>query len=239
MFSVVSKKLVLSLSVLSFALGIFLIPALTLAADDLALAAGNGPAAYLERSQIIGTGNQIKVYRLPATDSKGKVRYWDVTLDLSLNSTTGKPIKASVISTSSPNVYSNEFIPGTYTGGSEGYYCGDVTCTITTSVLNGGRMEVALSCQDTNCGYTFSGSAVSGLIPGHPFELDLVAAGIDKITGYQQYSWGKVAYSYATWWSCIDTGDVISATQVGNTIVLSGYDKGNVQKCGITLVKQE
>ena len=30
----------------------------------------------------------------------------------------------------------------------------------------------------------------------------------------------------------------MSARQVGNAIVLSGYDKGNVQKCGVTLVKQ-
>ena len=48
MFKVMSKQFVLSLSVLALAVGVFLLPPLTLAADDLELTAET-PTPYLER----------------------------------------------------------------------------------------------------------------------------------------------------------------------------------------------
>lgn len=237
MFTVVFKKILLSLSVLSLALGVLMLPVPTLAADDLEVSAST-PTAYLERSQIIGTGNQIKVYRLPTTNSNGVVDYYDVTINLN-PATIGKPKSTAKVTTSpAPEWYTNEFIPGTY---SEGIGSHEVNCTVTTAILNGGRMEVALACKEKSGSGTFSGGALSGLISGHPFELDLLAAGIDKIPGYSNYSWGKVGYTWGNynWWGCLSTGDIMSARQVGNTLVLSGYGDGNEQKCGVSLLKQE
>jgi len=86
--------------------------------------------------------------------------------------------------------------------------------------------------------WVVSANWMTGVISRHPFQLNLLAAGIDKFPGYQTYSWGKGSYSFGTWWGCVNTGDVISARQVGNILALSGYDQGNVQKCGVSLVKQ-
>jgi len=239
MFKVMSKKFVLSLSVLALAVGIFLLPPLTLAADDLELTAET-PTPYLERSQIIGTGKRISVYRLPTTNSSGVLDYWDMTLDFTLDPKSGKPKKVKLASVPSPIVYDNEFIPGTYFSV---YSCGSgsATCTVTTGVLKGGRMQVAFACKSEQGSYSISGSAVSGPITGHPFAPDLQGAKIEEIEGYDQFSWGKVgmAHGYSSWWGCMQTGEVISAQQVGSSIVLSGYDTGNMQKCGVTLVKQE
>jgi len=243
MFKVMSKQFVLSLSVLALAVGIFLLPPLTLAADDLELTAET-PTPYLERSQIIGTGKRISVYCLPTTNSSGELDYWDMTLDFTLDPKSGKPKKVKIVSVPSPIVYDNEFIPGTYF--SE-YSCassyGPATCTVTTGVLKGGRMQVAFACMSEKGSYNISGSAVSGLVKGHPFAPDLQGAKIEEIEGYDQFSWGKVgmAHGLNNWWGCMKTGHVISAQQVGSSIVLSGYENGNVQKCGVTLtpVKQE
>jgi hypothetical protein len=240
MFKVVSKEFVLSLSVFSIVLGILLLPTLTLAAEDYSLTAIT-PTAYLERSQIIGTGKQINVYRVPTMDSTGKVEYYDLTIKFVVTSE-GKFKTPTLGSSLSPDVFSDEFVPGTYfSESSDGY--GSATCTVTVGVLKGGRMEVALACKSSQYSHSFSGSAVSGPIAGHPYQLDLLAAGIDKISGNGNSSWGKVGYNFngasLPWWGCLNTGDVISARQAGNTIVLSGYDNGNIQKCGVSLVIQK
>lgn len=241
MFKVMSKQFVLSLSVLALAVGVFLVPPLTLAADDLELTAET-PTPYLERSQIIGAGKRISVYRLPTTNSSGELGYWDMTLDFTLDPKTGKPKKVKLASVPPPIVYDNDFIAGTYFSEYSCVNGGSGTCTVTTGVLSGGRMQVAFACKSEKGSYNISGSAVSGLIKGHPFAPDLQAAKIEEIEGYDQFSWGKagVANGY-NWWGCMKTGHVISAQQVGSSIVLSGYENGNVQKCGVTLtpVKQE
>ena len=183
MSNVVSKKFILSLSVLSLALGIFLFPTIALAAESVEATAPT-PTAFLERSQIIGTGKQINVYRVPTIDSIGDVRCYDLTIKFGVTSGGKFKTTPTVTAIECPDVPDNKFVAGTYTSGSDQgtqFGCGDVTCTVTTSVLNGGRMEVALFCKDANCKHTFSGSAVSGPIEGHPFELDLLAAGSTRL----------------------------------------------------------
>ncbi len=124
----------------------------------------------------------------------------------------------------------NQFITGLYTADQGGR-----KCTVTTGKLLGGRVEVAMSCEGDGA---MSASWATGPIKGHPFELDLRGAEIDKIPGHENYSWGKVASSpHYAWWSCFFTGKVMSARQVGSSIALSCYEK-NIQKGGVTLVKQ-
>ncbi|ASF47807.1 hypothetical protein [Methylovulum psychrotolerans] len=131
----------------------------------------------------------------------------------------------------SPNLPANTFIPGTYIDGQ------GATCTVVTTVLQGGRTEAALSCSG-DFGYTFQANWVTGIILGHPYELDLRAAGIDKLSSYTNYSWGKVANSSYGWWGCMDANDIVSARQIGNTLAIGGYNTANLKKCGVNLTKK-
>lgn len=213
------KKLVASIAV-----GI-LFPAIGLAVT---------PTAYLERSEVIATGKQVRAYRVPTRDIVGKIRYYDLVINLSVLDDGKIATSASSITpTLSPSVLSNQFVPGTYTDNQ------GTTCIVNTSVLNGGRVEVALSCKESS--YIFTANWASGAIGGHPLELDLVQTGIDKIPGYGNYSWGKVgATSNVSWWDCFYSGggDIISARQVGNTLSVYNYRTDNMVNCGINLIKQ-
>ncbi len=208
----------------------FFIPTITLAATT--------PQAYVERSEIVGAGKQVFLYRIPTTDSNGAVKYYDATVTLKLLNT-GKISGATVISSLSPNVMSHHFMPGTYTDAA-----GGVTCTVNATTLNGGREQAAMFCVDKDRD-TLTANWITGLIAGHPFELDLTAAKIGDIPGYDNFAWGKfgtVSGNYTSgtsgvWWHCMNNADIISATQVGDMIQLSGYDRGNTQVCGTTLLK--
>ena len=218
----------------SIVLGAFILPVFALAdqnnplPEDLSLTAVT-PTAFLERSETIATGKQIQVFRVPTRDATGKIKYYDLTIPLTVGTDGKIGGTASVKSVLSPTVLSNEFVAGSYTDNS------DITCTVSTSILQGGRQEVVLTCKDTYRGSNFYASWATGPLSGHPFELDLRADGIDKIPGYQNYAWGKVGNAFE-WWDCFYTNRIVSARQVGATIALSCYD-GNTVDCGVNLTK--
>jgi hypothetical protein len=108
---------------------------------------------------------------------------------------------------------------------------------VVTTVLLGGRTEVAFSCKNTGGGI-FQANWVTGLIPGHPFELDLKAAGINTISAYSNYSWGKSANGNNYWWGCISPNQIISARQIGGTLAIGGYGNDKIQDCGVNLTKK-
>jgi hypothetical protein len=198
------------------------------------------PTVYTEQAQIVGTGKNIRLYRVPTRNKWGTIRYYDVniTLDVlengrinAVSSGTVGDGTSHIASWLSPNVQTNKFIPGTYVDST-----GNVTCQITTGVLSSGRGQVAMAC--SNGTQSTSATWVTGTISGHPFQLDLEAANIGQIPGYQNFSWGKIAHSESNFASCMNTGEIISATQISNTIQLNGYNNGNVQQCGTTLTKQ-
>jgi hypothetical protein len=181
-------------------------------------------SAFLERGQVLASGNQVKTFRLPTTDENNKVTYWDVTIDLTVGAN-GKPAADAVVtSLKSPKFSGSDFVAGTYAD-TNGYLC-----TFTTAILDGGRQEVAF-----NCGF-LTGSVVNGPIEGHPFELELTAAKIGDIPAYRNYSWGLVGSG--TGWNCFNTNDVISARQIANQIVITDYGRDNSVDCGMTLVRQ-
>jgi len=128
-------------------------------------------------------------------------------------------------------VLGNNFVAGAYKD-PEGH-----PCTVSTSYLPDGRQEGAVSCNRSNA-YFITASWSSGDIAGHPFELDLRAAGIDLIPGYRDYSWGRIGSSDITWWNCFATNGVISARQVGNQLTLTNYINDNIANCGVTLTLQ-
>ena len=190
------------------------------------------PAAYLENAQVFATGKKFQAFRVPTVDSTGKVQYYNVTVDLNVLAD-GKidSTKATISSVLSPNFAANKFIPGTYT---DGQYA---TCTITTTVLQGGRTEAAMSCKNTD-GDVLQANWITGLIPGHPFELSLKDAAIDKIPGYSNYSWGKIANAYSFWNCTSFDNEIISARQIGNTLSIGNYKSDNQQDCGVNLTKK-
>ncbi len=218
MYTVMSKKFILPVI-----LGA-LLPSLAHAAT---------PTAYLEQAKVVATGKTIRAYRVPTKDVDGKTKYYDLTATFNvLDSGQIDTTTSTIVSKVSPNFAPNAFIPGTYKN--QG---GDTTCTLGTTVLNGGRMQAALNCvkgvADININW------ITGPIIGHPFQIELLAAGSDKIPANADFTWGKVILSNNSYWfGCMSTTDITSATQVGGTIQLFGYNQGNTQACGTTLFKQ-
>jgi hypothetical protein len=191
------------------------------------------PSAQLENAQVYATGNKFQAFRVPTVDANGKVQYYDLSVDLNVLSN-GKinPVSAVIKSALSPNTLSNKFIPGIYSDGN------GATCTVVTAVLQGGRTEAAMSCKYAN-GYNLQANWITGLIPGHPFELDLKTAKINLVPAYSNYSWGKVANSTNFYfWGCIIANGILSVRQIGNTLSLGGYGAGNKQLCGVNMTKK-
>ncbi len=189
------------------------------------------PTAYLENAQIFATGKQFQAFRVPTVDSDGKVKYYNLTIDLDVLSDgtiNSLPTLASEIALTTS---SNKFIPGTYSDGL------GTTCTVVTTVLPGGRTEAAISCSRC-CTAHLQANWITGPASKHPFEVQLRAAGIDKLSYYNNYSWGIVGNGDGNWWGCIDPNDVISAGQIGNTLVIAGFNTANVQKCAVNMAKQ-
>jgi hypothetical protein len=130
-----------------------------------------------------------------------------------------------------PKTPSNKFIDGTYVDNQ------GITCTLDTSELSDGRIEAALTCLTKESTSHLSATWATGRIPGHPFELDLKAAGIDKIPGYANYSWGKIGTgSYAL--RCFYTNQIFSVRQVRKTLTLTNYGTGNAATCGVNLIRK-
>jgi len=192
------------------------------------------PVVYLENAQVFATGNKIQAFRVPTVDTDGKTQYYDLTIELDVSNDGTIGATAAIDTMVSPNFAADKFIAGTYEDG------GSVTCTVATTVLQGGRMEAVLSCKSV-AGDKFQASWITGLIPGHPFEPDLKAAGIDKLASYSNYSWGKIGNvsTVGDWWDCMNLNGIISALQVGEVITIGDYEDSNTQKCSVNLTKTE
>jgi hypothetical protein len=189
-------------------------------------------SAFLERSQVLASDKQIRVYRLPTTNANNKVSYWDATVELTIGSD-GKPVSSELVRVvKSPKFVGSDFVAGTYLDSFGN------SCTVTTGSLDGGRQEGTYSCPLPN---GQSGFWASGPLVGHPIELDLRAAGFDEVNGFENYAWGKVgAIAFnRTEWSCFNVNEIISARQVGNQIVITNYGSDNLTDCGMTLTRQE
>jgi hypothetical protein len=200
----------------------------------IALPAGaaNPPdTSYAEKSSIVGTGQVIHLYGLPTTDVTGALKYYDVTLTLTVNDN-GVPTNAALAAVKSPTAKTNQFVPGTY-GGPNGE-----TCTLQTSAF-GGRVAVDLSCTVTN-GMSSSFSWWTGPIAGNPLETQLVAAKLDQLPGNEQYAWGRMNFRSANvyWFGCMLPNDLVSARQVGNTISITDYRNDNIVDCASQIIKQ-
>lgn len=206
--------------------------ALALATTTLGAAAQTTPAAQLEKSQVLAGGNVVTAYRVPVVSSTGAVKYYDMSFVLGV-STAGVPSFSKFTTAVSPTTQGINFVAGTYKA-SDGK-----TCQVSTSMLTGGRQQVTISCNNKEASDPLSLSLSTGLLAGHPFQVDLTKANIGNITGYAQYAWGKVLYTYWGFnWGCLHNSEIVSAVQAGNQISIGGYDLGNVQICGSILTRQ-
>lgn len=196
-----------------------------LALSAIPAAAAPPQIAYLEKAPIQASGTQIRSFGVPATALDGSIKYWDVTIDLTID-TAGKPSPtATVTSVKKVNVKSNLLVAGTYKDSWGG------TCTIVNGSLISGRAESTITCIKGS--YRFDLSEVNGAIGGHPFEIELKAAGVDKLPSFGDSSWGVVGYAYG--YACFALNNVASARQVGTQVVLTNYVNDTTVNCSHTL----
>jgi hypothetical protein len=206
------------------------LPALLLLASHATWAAEPPKVLFMERAQTQASAGQVRSYGVPTTDALGAVQYWDVTIDLAVGDT-GKPLgNATVTAVRQPKVRSNRLTPGNYTDP-----WGNA-CTVRTSTLADGRQEGSGSCTASN-GAVLNFTVTSGDIAGHPFELQLLAAGIDDIAGYRDYNWGVTGATSNGYAGCFWTNWIVAGRQVGDQVVVTSYRDDNVSDCGITLTK--
>lgn len=210
-----------------------LIKSMALALTTLPLVAlAQSNEAFIEKSKIIGGGNVLHLYGLAAKDSTGKIFYWDTTITLEIGAT-GKPTgNSATVSVKQAKPNSTEFVPGVYVDAA-----GTHSCSLANSAFIG-RTQFDLQCT-RNDGKTSTMTWFTGLIAGHPWEADLVAAGLDTLPGNDQYAWGKTLFDdNYIFFNCFNDPELLSARQVGNTLTLVNYGFDKVFDCQISLFRQ-
>jgi len=194
------------------------------------VASAQSNEAFIEKSKIIGGGNVIHLYGLPAKDSLGKLKYWDTTITLEIGAN-GKPTgNSATVSVPQSKAKSTEFVPGAYVDA-----MGNAACTLVNSAFSG-RTEFDLHC--TQGGHAYTGTWFTGPIAGHPWEADLVAAQLDTLPDNDQYSWGKTAMSSTQFFGCFNVPELMSARQVGDTLTLINYGGDKVVDCQMEFFRQ-
>lgn len=197
-----------------------------------AAAQAQATTAHVEKAKIVGGNNLVVLYGLPALDpTTGKYKYWDTTITLQIDGT-GKPTAtSSTVSVKAARASSTEFVPGVYVNGS-------TSCNLLNSAFSG-RTQLDLHCTFSN-GATSDFTWFTGPITGHPWEGDLVAAGLNTLVGHDEYGWGKTMYAggYVYVFGCFNPPELLSARQVGNTLTLVNYGADQVIDCQVVFTKQ-
>jgi hypothetical protein len=201
------------------------------------LALAQPPTAFIERSKVIATGEEIHLYGLPTLDSTGRTRYYDVTVTIDVRNSGRPATTATVSSVASPRVRTNEFVPGEYTGLTNG---AGATCTLASSPF-AGRTEATLHCVlNSNPGHTIDIQWYTGPIAGHPLEPQLTDAGLDALPGNAEYAWGRVGFSSThLWFGCFNAPELVAARQVDDTVTVTNYGNDTTFDCQTNVFKLE
>jgi hypothetical protein len=183
--------------------------------------AQTAPTAFTERSLVVAENQDIHFFGLSTKDENGKVRCFDVAINLPINAN-GRPAdSAPVTYKACPKVKNAEFVVGAY----------DVDDSTTICELNPSaflsRTQWDLRCNSGGMTIRW----YSGPIAGHPYEAELVAAGLDQVPGNQEYSWGKINFASGTYWDCFDDPELVAARQVGDVLTLTNYGFDNDIEC--------
>jgi len=192
----------------------------------LALAApvaAQAQTAYLEQSGITGFGTARQIARLPTMDSSGKIKYWDVVIDLSV-AAGGKPSVASTTATMSAPLVTDHFVPGRYSVqyGTAATQYG----TLTEGVGSGGSTVWSLT-MDTSPDGDFPAQATwqtGAPSPDVATRLANAKVGIDPNASYGLTVVGNhlnVGYGFNA-----DNG-LLAAEQISGNLTLKSYTDGN------------
>lgn len=201
----------------------------------LAIAA---PGAQLDKSASYVFGNEVRAFRVPTTDSTGKIKYFDIVIKLSVGSTGTIASTATVTATASPAPpVTQVIVPGTYKASD------NTVCTVTNFTVTTGRVQSHFNCT-TPTGYLWEMELATGPIgTGHPYLAQLVTAKVDKLSDAATYTWGRVTTGNGRVAACsyFNDGVVVGAKSNGQQIVLSAFHPNPTSVylyCGGTLVKQ-
>jgi len=195
------------------------------------------PAAQLEKSATYVFGNEVRSFRVPTTDSTGKIKYFDIVIKLSVGSAGTIASTATVTATASPAPAATQVIvPGTYKASD------NTVCTVTNFTLTSGRVQSHFNC-NTPTGNLWEMELATGPIgTGHPYLSRLVLSGIDKLGDAATYTWGEVTTGNGRVAGCdyFNEDYPIGAKSNGNQIILSAFNYNAPANllCGGTLVKQ-
>ncbi len=199
------------------------------------------PHAMLEKAQTYALDSQIRAFQAPTVDSKGKIKYYDMTIKLTVkNDGSVSPI-ASVSSHPSTSIRNGALVAGTYKSAA-----GASICKVTNIPLTNGRFQSFFICKYDylNSGGNYELSVVTGSVAaGHPYFSELAPYGIAKRSDVNTQAWGIVTngdYSNTGCGILVDTGTPLSAKTDGNTLILSYYNNGSPSKlaCSAIFTKQ-
>ena len=176
------------------------------------------PSIMLEKSASYALNDTVYAYRVPTQDSLGVIKYFDVYIDLNVNSNGTIATTANVSSFPSKSVTTGVIAPGTYqeTGGTD-------KCTVTNMTLTNGRIQSFFSCTyGTVTRFEFS-VATGPLTAGHPYLAELLLKKVNTRTDVGTQTWGIVGDSFFSLGACQFNarGTAIGAMTNGSKIVIS------------------
>ncbi len=202
-----------------------LLPAAALAAT---------PAAMLEKSMSYAIGNEVRAFRVPTRDSAGKIKYYDVTVELTVNNDGTLSSLADVTAALSPSVTTGVIPPGPYKAP------GGETCTVTNMTLTNGRIQSFFTCNRSSVQWELS-VATGGISAGHPYLALLQASGVNQLADAATYTWGDITNGYFTVGSCANywynQSYVVGAKTNGNQLILSIFGADASSQCSATFTK--
>ncbi|WP_394753623.1 hypothetical protein [Crenothrix sp.] len=199
------------------------------------------PHAMLEKAKTYALDSQVRAFQVPTVDNTGKIKYYDMTINLTVkNDGSPNPI-ASVVAKPSPIINAKAIVAGTYKSVVDGTVCKAINMTLTN-----GRIQSFFTCPE----FEFS-LATGGVTATHPYFPILNSNGITKRSDINTQAWGNVTSITSTdTYRLIDTfhidrcksGWIIGAKTDGKTLILSAYGNGingdGSFQCTATFTKQ-
>jgi len=184
---------------------------------------------FSQNAQPVLLGDKLYLYSLPTRNADGKVQYWDVVLDLDANEK-GKPNKAAMtVSERAEKIKFKQFVSGTYVEANSGRQCELVTSAF------GGRQEAQMNCYNDAGAEVYTYQWYTGPIAGNVWEPEFIAAGLDTISGAEEFAWGKMTHeAAASSDTCASVGHLVSARQTGGQVSVVNYRDDTVANCSRT-----
>jgi hypothetical protein len=123
--------------------------------------------------------------------------------------------------------------PGTYKNG-------DTTCVVTNITLGNGRVQSFFNCTYNTTIPSELSVATGGISAGHPFQAELVDAGINARPDAATYTWGLGTNYFTRVGSCaISEGSPVGVKTNGRLLILSEFSPRSGEFiCSGTLTRQ-